>query len=192
MLYRSFAVIGALLMASPAIAQIPAADNKFHVSLTYLHIFVPGMFDQESGDLVHLQSHQYSVVGLRSGYDFIPYLGVEAEAGFGVGSSTINVSGGGLQIPVIAKTKFIVGGFAKVQYPVGDALFMHARVGGVHIKSEGSALGFSNSGTDQELAYGAGFEVRLTNILGFRADWTGYGTESPRVQSASASVVARF
>lgn len=106
----------------------------------------------------------------RFGYKFLPYAGVEAEAGIGVEDESFDVSIGGTG--GVYELKHDVAAYAVAFLPLGDRFEAFARVGYGTTEIEATAAGVTPRGTGESVNYGAGASVFLDGYNGLRADWT--------------------
>lgn len=104
----------------------------------------------------------------RAGYRFNDYMGVEGELGFGVGSDKVTESG----ITAKAKIKHHAAVYGVGFLPVGPNTDILARVGYGTTKVKASALGVSESDSNESWNYGIGAQHHFDGVNGVRVDWT--------------------
>ena len=176
-MYKSCIVLAALFSVSaPALAKGLYADAGY----TFISIDV----EDESADLGALSGHV--------GYNINDWFAVEGEGLVGVEDETVSVGG----FNASAGLNYLVGAYAKGQYPVRDNINLHARVGLVYaeVEAELSGPGVSGSDSDGEtgVAFGAGAEYALTPAIGIRGDYTRYDFDGEAANALTAAAVFRF
>ena len=144
----------ALITASAASAQAP--DSPYTLGAGYTNL------NAEGGN--------YDVLTLRGGYDVTNYFGVEGEAQFGIGDEITTIFGRRTETSL----NYGAGLFAKGQYPINEAMSVHARVGYAWTKFEGTAGGVATSREDNGVAAGFGGEYAFSGPNALRADYTLY------------------
>ena len=143
----ALASLAAIAVVAPAFAQ-----GDIELSGAYSNV------DTDTADLGALTA--------RGTYFFNPHFGVEGEASFGVDDDNIGAAKVELDNSVAA--------FGVAQMPVSERVDLFARAGVAQTKYKISGSGFSNSETDDGVAYGAGAKVFLTDRFGLRGDITRY------------------
>lgn len=149
----SVAAIGALAPLA-AQAQTTTANTGAYGNLNYNRI---------DGDGVNLNS-----LGGRLGYRFNDWIGVEGEAGFGVGSDEVSESG----VTAKAKIKHHAAVYGVGFFPVATNTDLIARLGYGTTKAKVSAAGFSESASNESWNYGVGVQHHFDGKNGVRLDWT--------------------
>lgn len=143
------------LAALPAVASAQT-DSRAYATLGY------GRLETDDATL--------GAVTARVGYKFLPYAGVEAEAGVGVEDEGFDVSIGGSS--GVYELKHDVAAYAVAFLPLGERFEAFARVGYGTTNVEASAFGVTPRGDGESINYGAGASVFLDGYNGLRADWT--------------------
>ena len=119
-----------------------------------------GIADGGSADL--------GVISGRLGYRFNNWIGVEGEGATGIKSDTDNI--GGVDVKTELKHEFAgyVVGFA----PIGPNTDLLARVGYGTTKIKASALGVSDSNSEESWNFGVGAQHHFDGVNGIRVDYT--------------------
>jgi hypothetical protein len=109
----------------------------------------------------------YDSVGLRlvAGMKLDEYLAVEFHGATG-GSDDIY----GLDVEL----DYLVGGFLKGIVPLSDNARLFGLLGYSEVKLTASGFGLNESGRDDDVSFGAGAEVDVTDTLAISADVTRY------------------
>ncbi|GGC77733.1 porin family protein [Vreelandella lutescens] len=109
----------------------------------------------------------FDSVGLRlvAGMKLDEYLAVEFHGATG-GSDDIY----GLDIEL----DYLVGGFLKGIVPLGNNARLFGLLGYSEVKLTASGFGLNESGRDDDVSFGAGAEVDVTDTLAISADFTRY------------------
>ena len=132
----------------------------------------------------------FGVVTGRIGARFLPYLGVEGEAGFGVDSDHVNV--GNVRVKTELKHSFAAYGVGFL--PVSPNFDLLARVGYGTTKIKASAAGVAADGSDESWNYGVGGQYLFDGVNGVRVDYTrhdfGHGGED--ADTYAVSYVRKF
>ncbi|WP_270375124.1 porin family protein [Marinicauda sp. Alg238-R41] len=132
---------------------------------------------------------EFDALNLRGGYDFNDYVGVEGEALIGLGDEDVTAAG----ITGDVSLDYIVGAYAKAQYPVGQGFNLFARAGYAYAEAEASAAGLTLSDSTDGFAYGAGAEWAFNGPNAVRVEYTRYEFEDDaEADSFGASYVRRF
>ncbi len=141
------------LISAPAFAADPPADTS------------NGLYGTLGWAGVSDSSHMVNGVQGRVGYRFMNYFGVEGEAAFGVGDTSL---GSGVK----AHLNNEAGAYAVGFLPVNQNFDLFARAGwaedDVSVKGGGSTL----SGNANGFAWGAGAQYYWDGKNGIRGDWT--------------------
>lgn len=178
MIKTLIAASAAALFALPAVASAQT-ESRAYAALGY------GQVDTQDATL--------GAVTARVGYKFLPYAGVEAEAGIGVEDEGFDVSIGGSS--GVYELKHDVAAYAVAFLPLGDRFEAFARVGYGTTEIEASAFGVTPRGTGDSINYGAGASVFLDRYNGLRADWTRRDFQGDNAGEADAwtvSYIRRF
>lgn len=109
-------------------------------------------------------------VNVLAGWKLLPYVGVEAEASFGVDDEAFDVSIDG--VSGVIEHKYDVAAYAVGILPLGDKVELFARVGYGSTSVEASAPSVLVKGDGESLNYGAGASLFIDGRNGVRADWT--------------------
>ncbi len=162
-----------LVAAAPALAQGAFEGTTFYGTLGYSQLTA----DEPDVDL--------GAVTGRIGARFLPYLGAEAELGFGVKGEEI----GGIDVDVDNHAAAYAVGFL----PVQPNLDLFARVGYGTQEISVSAAGQSQSANGESWNYGVGAQYFFTESDGLRADWTRHDFEDDgEADVFSISYVRKF
>ena len=138
--------------------------------------------------LYDIEDTDFDAISLRAGYDFNRWLGVEAEGLFGMGDETVDVLG----VDVDASLNYSLGIFGKATLPLSDRASLFARLGFATAELEASALGVSETESEEAIAIGAGGEFAISGPHHVRAEYTRYEFDDSDADSFSISYVARF
>ena len=190
--FALFSALSLLTIAAPAFAQNDDEYVYVNVGAGFLSADIDLSDIDVQGTPVSLgqQSINATVMFGRVGYRFLPYLAIEAEAGFGLGGDnfgqTIPVATALGNIDVDADVDVDIanyfGGFARGILPVGENFDLFVRGGYGSAKAEASAVastaalpGFTASGMESassdSFAYGVGAEYRFQGGHGIRLDY---------------------
>jgi len=150
-------------------AAAPAAAGEFYGNAGYTFVDTQGV--------------NLGALGGKLGYRITPYVGVEAEAAFGVADDTVNVG-----VPVKVKLDSALAGFAVGFWPVSPKLDLFARVGYGDTRIKASAFGFSGDGDQNGWNAGAGAQYFLTAKDGVRGEYTKWGFDGNGVEANTWSV----
>jgi outer membrane immunogenic protein len=168
------AIVSAAALVAPAMAQSADETRPISTGIGYTYYDADGV--------------EFNALSLRAGYDFLPFLGVEAEALVGLGDETFAFE----DVSVDASLNYSLGVFAKATLPVLDSAGLFVRLGYVTTELEASALGESTSETDDGFAYGVGGEWMIAGPHGVRGDYTRYDFDGGEADAFSVSYVLRF
>jgi len=132
----------------------------------------------------------------RVGAKFLPYLGVEAEAGTGISSDTWHL----LYAPYLGTVKtelnYQVAGYVVGTLPVSTKAELFARVGYGKAKFDQDVLmdgqGGSSSVSRDGWAFGAGAQYFFDGKSGVRLDYTRHEVDEGHIDAWSAGFVHRF
>ena len=169
-----------LLLASAAAlvatAGATAQDaGNFHLGAGYTYLDFDGV--------------DFDMLNLRGGYDFNEYIGVEGEALIGLGDEEITAGG----ITGDVSMDYILGAYAKAQYPVAEGFKIFGRAGYAYAEAEASAAGLTLADSTDGFAYGAGAEWAFNGPNAVRVEYTRYEFEDDAEADAfGASYVRRF
>ena len=119
-----------------------------------------------------MPDHSYGALMARGGYDMLPFVTLEAEVMVGVvdGDPTIEPPLG--DIPVEARIEYGQAAFGKFGFSPSKGMSVHARIGVASITGETAALGNTESGTSEGLAFGVGGEIAIEDSIGLRLNLT--------------------
>lgn len=104
----------------------------------------------------------------RLGYRFMPYVGLEGEAAFGVKKDDVTVAG----VTGRAKLEHEAAIYGVGFLPLSDKTDLFARVGYGNTKVKVSALGTSASADGNSWNFGVGGQHYFDGVNGVRADYT--------------------
>ncbi|MFN3559684.1 MAG: porin family protein [Brevundimonas sp.] len=176
MLKTAIAASAVLLAALPTVAS--AQDEpRLYGSLGYSAI------DTGQADLGSITA--------RVGYKFLPYLGVEGEAGIGVKDEGYDVSIGGSSGAIELKQDFAA--YAVAFLPLGENFEVFARAGYGSTAIEATSAGVTVQGDGESFNYGLGATAFFRND-GVRVDWTrrDFTDDAGEADVWSVSYVRRF
>lgn len=139
--------------------------------------------DDELGTISSDDSITLTTVTGRLGYRISENLAIEGEAGFGLGSDTLDLSlitPGGSPAEAEVKMKNYFAGFAKGILPVSEDFDLFARVGygqadieaTVTVFLPGGAVSDTQSETGDDFLFGGGAQYNFTKNDGIRVDYT--------------------
>ena len=167
-------VFGAAVAASAHAQEAGGA----YVNAGVQRLSVDTVTSNVGGLSVTVPSSDHNALVLRGGYDFMTYLGAEAEVVWGLGSENVNVDVSGVQIPTEISVDRAFGVFGKAQFPIAEGIGIHGRLGFVSAEGEATIQVAGIQATaelsDDALAYGLGFEIGVADGFGVRFDWTQY------------------
>ncbi len=193
-----FAIFGSLsllMISVPAFAQSSSSDEDYvyvNIGANLLSSDVDLNDIDAAGTPVSLgeQTIDSTMIFGRVGYRFLPYLAVEAEAGFGLGSDSfsqtfpVDTDFGTFDVDadIDAEVTNYFGGFVRGIFPLAENIDIFARGGYGAAKAKASAVastaalpGFTASGSQSEtagsFAYGVGAEYRFEGGHGIRLDY---------------------
>ena len=167
----AISVVAAAICVAPS-----AAAQGFYIDGGYAAFKGDGGGGDEDALLDDETELTLGLLGGHYGYDFSPYVGVEAEILFGVKNDSGSFSGIDYDLNINA----LAGAFAKAQLPVGDRFTAFARAGYFGATAEASFPGLdidSEEETDFDFAIGFGATLALTDKTYVRADLTRYGDD---------------
>ena len=123
--------IGTFLGASVAMATAAGAQDagSAYLNAGFQRLSVDTVTGNVEGLSVTVPSSDHNALVLRGGYDFMTYLGAEAEVVWGLGSENVNVDFSGVTIPTEISVDRAFGAFSKVQFPVAEGIGIHGRLG---------------------------------------------------------------
>ena len=188
-----------LAMCAAVCALGPAADALggqeaagVHLETGYQHFFVDGASLGTDELAVRVPDHSYGVLMARGGYDVLPFVTLEAEVMVGVvdGDPTIESPLG--DIPVETRIEYGLAAFGKFGFSPSEGMSVHARIGVASIAGETTALGDSESGTSEGLAFGVGGAIAITDSIGLRLDLTQYRDGDDEFNAVAVTAVNRF
>lgn len=134
---------------------------------------------------VDVDGVEFDALNLRGGYDFNQYFAVEGEALIGLGDE--EVSG------VDVSLEYLVGAYAKAQYPLNEQFSVFGRLGYAYTEVEGSAGGVTVSDDTDGFAYGVGGEWAFAGPNAIRVEYTRYEFEDDgEADTFGASYIRRF
>lgn len=154
MIKTAIAASTLVLIALPAAAQAQD-ETRLYGSLGYSAV------ETDQADL--------GAVTARLGYKFLPYVGVEGEASFGVKGEGYDVSIGGSSGEI--ELKHDVAAYAVAFLPVGENFEVFARAGYGTTAIEATSGGVTARGDGESFNYGVGATAFFRND-GLRVDWT--------------------
>ncbi len=127
-------------------------------------------------------SNTVSATG-KIGANINKYLGVEAEAGYGI--SGVNLFG------IKAKQNADIGAYAVASAPLNDKFSLIGRVGYHHTWAEVGAFGLKAQADKGNYVYGVGAQMMLDEKNGVRADFT-RAFENNGIDKLGLSYVRKF
>jgi opacity protein-like surface antigen len=113
-------------------------------------------------------SPDLGIVQGRLGYRFNNYLGVEGEAATGIKSDTDTIGG----VDVTTKLRHEFAAYGVGFLPIGPNTDLLARVGYGTTRIKASALGVSDSGSEESWNFGVGAQHLFDGLNGVRVDYT--------------------
>lgn len=167
-----------MVAAAMTVVSAPAFAQGMYADVGYQYISIDE--DGAEADLGAVTGHV--------GYNFSEWFALEAEGGIGVQDETFNVLGTDVDISL----NHIVGAYARANVPLGQRAGLFARVGAVNAEVEVSGGGFSDSGSDSGVGYGAGGEFMFTPTFGIRGEYTRYDIEDLEADTATVAAVFKF
>ena len=155
------ASVAAIASVLPAAAQAQAQNFFAPTEKTgaYANLNL-GLADGGQPDL--------GIVQGRLGYRFNNYLGLEGEAATGIKSDTDNIGG----VDVNTKLKHEFAGYVVGFAPIATNTDLIARVGYGTTRIKASALGVSDSASEESWNFGVGAQHLFDGVNGIRADYT--------------------
>jgi outer membrane immunogenic protein len=153
------AVAVATMASSAASAQV---FPGFYVNVGYGH-----WTSDEGGDDITLGT----ITG-RVGARFMPFLGVEGEASFGIDDDEIDF-GTGSSADVSLQNDFAA--FLVGFFPISPQADLFARIGYGNLSTEVKSGGFTDEGDDDQFRVGVGGQFFFNRMAGVRADYTNIG-----------------
>ena len=134
---------------------------------------------------------ELGAVTARVGYKFLPYLGVEGEAGIGVKDDGYDVSIGGSSGAIELKQDFAA--YAVGFLPLGENFEVFARAGYGSTAIEATSAGVTARADGESFNYGLGANAFFRND-GVRVDWTrrDFTDDAGEADVWSVSYVRRF
>jgi outer membrane immunogenic protein len=155
----------AALVPAAAQAQEAAGPVGAYGNIGYSYIDVDG-------------DHLDAIQG-RVGYRFMPFVGVEGEAAFGIGGASETVDlGNGQTITGSVKLKHELAAYAVGFAPINPNFDLLARIGYGTQKLKASAGGVSDSTSVESVNYGVGAQYHWDGVNGVRGEWTRYDFNS--------------
>lgn len=148
-------------------------------------------FPSVSEGTLRLSSVDSGELIFRGGYNFSPYVGIEAEFGFGVTDDTI-VFSDSASIFETTSFEFSTGGyasgFAVARLPVSEEISLHARLGASSLEYEIDTESESDSGG----AFGVGGSIRITDSVRLRLDLHRIRADGDDLSAASLTIGGSF
>ncbi len=205
--YSTLGVSLAVAMATAVSAQAQGSNEQplgpyIGAGYTYLD------FDEDIGG----DADVHALTG-RVGWQLFPFLSFEAEASFGLDEDGFDFDGdeddfdlddnddGDVDDVIAAPGElgldYLVGIFARANFPVHDRVDIFARGGYafVEVDSTVQTLGGNQlifGGSDNGFAIGGGATYDINRALEFRAEYTRYEFDDAEVNSISASFNLKF
>ncbi len=188
------AAAGVLLVGLGQADRGQAAEEAtgIHLEIGYQHVFHDGGPDMAADGSIALPDVTLGVAVLRAGYEVEEHVMIEGEVMLGLsdGSGTISSPEGNIPFETGIEYGFAV--FGKAWYPAFEGGIVHARLGAAAIRIKSSALGYSSAETSENLAYGVGGEIAISEDLCLRADLTQYRDSGETIEAVSVSLVHHF
>lgn len=181
------AAAAALLVAGTASAQ--TAPPSFYGTLGYTS------FSNSDGD----EDVTLGAVNARLGARFGRNIGIEADAGVGVGEDeflptcpTIQVCAAVVPAPVEVQLENHFAGHVVGFLPVSPNVELLARVGYGRLSVESRTRGVTFSEEENALSYGAGAQVFFDQANGVRADYTRFDADEGEADAWFLAYVRKF
>ncbi|GAB5454925.1 MAG: hypothetical protein Hens2KO_11540 [Henriciella sp.] len=169
--------------------------------------YVEGTVGQSSFDFRAIESHEYTMIGIRAGKNLTQYLAIEGEYSFGASevSRTFEgldtIQGNKISGDATQKLNAAYGVFGKATLPLMNNFTAHARVGYATTEREGEAKVTFEDGTvenrtyediDPGLAYGVGTTFSFSDKIYMRADATRYQAFDTDIEAYTIGAGLRF
>lgn len=187
-------VASALLVGLGQADRAQAAEEAagIHLEIGYQHVFHDGGSDVAADGSVGLPDVSLGVLVLRAAYDVEEHVMIEGELMLGLsdGSGTVTAPEGNIPFEIGIEHGAAV--FGKLWYPAFEGGIVHARLGVAVLRIESSAAGYSSSETSENLAYGVGGEIKISEDTCLRADLTQYRDGGETIEAISVSLVHHF
>ncbi|SFM67884.1 porin family protein [Marinobacter zhejiangensis] len=173
------------LMAMSAHAEVDSTPKGYvGVNLSRLSVDI-----DEAPD-----TFNYGHLSFRIGGRLNDYIAIEGRAGFGVTDDSI--SGNGAEVTV--ETKRSIGGYVLAGIPNQTPVYPYVILGYTGIKSEvtASVYGatvFNDSGSDDDVSYGVGANVSITERSDFNLEYLVlYEDSEVEISALTAGLMYRF
>lgn len=169
--------------------------------------YVEGTVGQSSFDFRAIESHEYTMIGIRAGKNFTQYLAIEGEYSFGASeiSRTVEgldaMTGKDVSVDATQKLNAAYGVFGKATVPLMYNLTAHARVGYATTERETKGKFTFEDGTtenrvfddiDPGFAYGFGTTFSFSDKIYMRADATRYEAFDTDIEAYTIGAGLRF
>jgi len=177
-----FLAISAALVSSVAYSQ---EDNKMYLEVGYAHTKIEetGAFSENTG-----------IAAVRFGYNFTKNFAAEAFVATGLDSAKVDVDVPGVGIVTAdIKVDSAYGFYLKGKVEVADGFELFAKPGYVHAKVKVSALGLSDSTSDDSFSWAVGGQYNFTDRIYGQIDYASYYDKSgDKVSGPSISIGFKF
>ncbi|MBY6187469.1 porin family protein [Marinobacter hydrocarbonoclasticus] len=147
--------LGAALMAAPAAANLDQGSPYLGGQINYL--------DVDTG----LGSVNPIGLTLLGGYQFSPYLGLEARIGFGLSDDDLFFE----EIPIGLELDTYYAGYLVGTLPMSDWVSVYAMLGFADAELTASALDQNESASENDFSYGIGLKLGGTENAAFTLEY---------------------
>ncbi|MBY5993325.1 porin family protein [Ferrimonas balearica] len=147
--------LGTALLAGPASANLDQGSPYFGGQLNYL--------DGDTG----LGTVNPIGLTLLGGYQFNPYLGLEARLGFGVSDDSITF----METDIDLELDHYYAGYLVGTLPISDWVSVYGLLGFADAELTASALGQSESASENDFSYGLGLKLGGTENAAFTLEY---------------------
>ncbi len=174
--------ISAALLASVAHSE---ENNKMYLEVGYAHTKFEetGAFSANTG-----------IAALRLGYNFTKNFAAEVIVAQGLDSATVDVDVPGFGIvPASIKVDSAYGFYLKGKVEVANGFELFAKPGYVHARVKISALGLSDSTSDDSFSWAVGGQYNFTDTVYGQIDYASYYDKNgDKVSGPSISIGFKF
>lgn len=196
----------ATLISALTIGSNSAFAQGFYVDGGYSSLST----DYEETDSISLDL-DFDAVGGHVGYEFNRYFGLEAEGLLGLSDETVTVYGTAddvysspdliddeeyEELDVELGLNYLVGAFAKANWPIHDNFTAFGRVGyaagELELNASAEGESFSDSEVGDGFAYGVGLMIDVPYNFFIRGDYTIYNIEDAETDAWMLGAGIRF
>ena len=132
-----------------------------------------------------------SVIGLTLGYELHKNVAVEAMAAFSAKDDSVEVNG--ISFPADVKVNNSYGVFVKPKAMLGEKFEVFGRLGFLKSKATVSGLGFSDSVSESDVAYGIGANYYLNPTTYLTASYMNlYNKDDSKVTGFTLGLGMKF